>query len=220
MVKGEPDRLSAHYEEYWTRYSKSAEAKKTVYDAVVASYNANPNPLDFLFISRTCYGGVLRYREADGYMSTPIGAHLAISPHKFNKRLCLWSQVVRETEFIAGDYSKITDLVTADSIIYCDPPYVDSQKILYGAQDFRLDRLINEIKKWKEKGAFVALSIDGSKFSGDKWIDLGISEDVFAEEIDIDLGGSMLKRFQLSKQNTSLHRVTDRLLLTSQISKS
>ena len=140
--------------------------------------------------------------------------------YQFDKRLRLWSQIVRDTEFIAGDFSVITDLVTEGSILYCDPPYVDSQKILYGAQDFRLERLLDEIKKWKEQGAFVALSIDGSKFSGDKWIDLGIAEGIFAEEIDINLGGSMLKRFQLSEQNTSLHRVTDRLLLTSPIPKS
>jgi DNA adenine methylase len=37
------------------------------YEKIKASYNANPNAADLLFLCRSCYGGVVRFRKADGY---------------------------------------------------------------------------------------------------------------------------------------------------------
>ena len=215
LVKRKPSELLEYYTYRWEQYSISDESKREIYKQVVASYNSNPNPLDFLFISRSCYGGVLRYRKQDGFLSTPVGVHKAINPLSFQKRLDIWHRLVQSTDFVCGDFSDISSLVTNRSIVYCDPPYIDTQKILYGAQDFQFTRLINNIEKWKEVGAFVALSIDGSKFSGDKKIPISCSKSLFEEEVEVDLGGSMLKRFQLRNSDTLKHRVKDRLLLTN-----
>ncbi len=214
LVRDKPDELADFYEERWSAYSVSSEAKAATYSEVVNSYNNNPNPLDFLFISRTCYGGVLRYRKADGCLSTPVGPHKAIAPETFAQRLKLWHQIVQNVEFVCGDFSEIEDLVTSKTLMYCDPPYVDSQKILYGAQDFDISKLYLFIARVKKIGASVALSIDGSKKSGQRMIELSYADNVFAEELMIKLGGSMLKRFQLSDRDTSEHKVQDRLLLT------
>ena len=217
IVKTRPSVLSNFYADCWHRSTESADAKKQVYDEVVASYNKSPNPFDLLFISRSCYGGVLRYRKLDGFLSTPLGPHKPIPPTTFEKRLAIWHEIVKNTEFLKGDFSLISDQITERSLIYCDPPYSDSQKILYGAQDFKLERLLKEIVKWKRLGAFVALSIDGTKFSGQKVVDLGIDENLFEKEISIRLGGSMLKRFQLENKRTDGNKVTDRLLVTRSI---
>ncbi len=217
LVRDNPKALSDAYREKWDRYSQSDALKKTVYRETVDSYNANPNALDFLFISRACYGGVLRYRKADGALSTPVGAHRAIPPEKFDTRLSIWTDLVQNTDFYCGDFSLISEMVTERSLVYCDPPYVDSQKILYGAQDFSLDRLYAQIGKWKNSGAFVALSIDGTKKSGDTVVDIKDVDSVFEMCVNIKLGGSMLKRFQLGDRTTDGHQVTDRLLLTKAI---
>ncbi len=52
--------------------------KKTAYDQTLAAYNTNPNGADLIFILRTCYGGVVRFRKNDGYMSTPCGIRKAL----------------------------------------------------------------------------------------------------------------------------------------------
>ena len=44
-----------------------------------------------------------------------------------------------------------------------------------------------------------------------------VEEERIEEEIFIELGGSMLKRFQLKEKDTEKHRVQDRLLLTKKI---
>ncbi len=66
----------------------------------------------------------------------------------------------------------------------------------------------------KERGAYVALSIDGTKKSGKTICDLPIPDGLFAREEYVNLGPSMLKRFHLSGQTAEDEIVADRLLLT------
>ena len=82
------DALKRHYAE---RYALIAQlGKKAAYDKVLASYNAAPNGADLLFLCRACYGGVVRFRKYDGYMSTPVGVHDPVSPESFGKRVDIW----------------------------------------------------------------------------------------------------------------------------------
>ena len=101
-----------------------------------------------------------------------------------------------------------------DDLVYCDPPYGDSQTILYGAQSFCLERLLAAIAGCKERGARVALSIDGTKYSGRKLCNVPIPDGLFVRETFIAVGRSMLKRFQMDGRTLEGHEVSDRLLLT------
>ena len=102
----------------------------------------------------------------------------------------------------------------AGDLVYCDPPYVDSQAILYGAQAFSLERLLQSISECKSRGVRVALSIDGTKYSGRKLCDVRVPDGLFEREVFVELGRSMLKRFQMDGQSLEEHEVSDRLLLT------
>lgn len=201
--------------QYEDRYSLLLKVgKKEAYDTILASYNKNPNSADFVFLTRSCYGGVVRFRKSDGYMSTPCGAHDPISPESFAKRVDVWSNRTFGTKFYHQDFSKSFDMAKKGDLIYCDPPYVDSQAILYGAQSFNLIKLFDSIKEAKERGIYVALSIDGTKFSGEKLCDVSIPLGLFKREEFVTVGRSMLKRFQMDGKTLESHEVTDRLLLT------
>ena len=99
-------------------------------------------------------------------------------------------------------------------LIYCDPPYKHSQAILYGGQNFRLEELFEEIEHCKKRGVFVVLSIDGTKKSGKMNCELPIPDGLFEEEIYVNVGRSMLKRFQMGGLTLENELVSDRLLLT------
>lgn len=184
-----------------------------VYEDVKASFNNNHNGADFLYLTRTCYGGIVRFRKSDGYMSTPCGVHTPIPVSTFEKRVFEWKSRMRNVNFIHADYKEVFGMAKKGDLIYCDPPYSHSQSILYGAQDFKLEELFVEIEKAKSKGVRVALSIDGSKKSGNYLCDLPIPNDLFEEEMFISLGRSMLRRFQLEGQTLESELVSDRLLL-------
>ena len=209
----DPDQLSTWYRERWQKVVQSAEPREA-YEQIKASYNTSPNPADLLFLSRSCYGGIVRFRKSDGYMSTPMGAHIPISPESFDQRISLWAERLRGTEFANVDYRVAFEIAKPGDFIYCDPPYSHSQAILYGAQSFSLIELLDEIARAKSRGIKVALSIDGTKGSGKTTLDLPIPAGIFEREIFVNVGRSMLKRFQMSGKTLEDHVISDRLLLT------
>ena len=77
-LKDRPDELKRWYADRWQR--TTLRPKAAVYEDVKASFNSNPNGPDLVFLCRSCYGGVVRFRKADGYMSTPCGGRSAMTP--------------------------------------------------------------------------------------------------------------------------------------------
>ena len=211
-LSSDPELLKSWYERRWQIYQAGDRVEQ--YEQIKASYNASPNGADLLFLCRACYGGVVRFRKADGYMSTPCGAHQPIHPDSFAKRVDLWSKRMEGSRFERLDYREAMAQAKAGDLVYCDPPYSFSQTILYGAQDFKLEDLFEQISLCKEKGVRVALSIDGSKKSGDFYCDIELPHGLFDREILVNIGRSMLRRFQMGGQTLEKEEVRDRLLLT------
>jgi DNA adenine methylase len=202
-------------QQYGERYALiAAMGKKAAYEHVLASYNACPNGADLVFLCRACYGGVVRFRKADGYMSTPVGAHNPVSPSSFEARVDLWHERTQGARFLHADFAESMAAAKRGDLVYCDPPYSDSQAILYGAQAFSLERLIATIEDCKARGVRVALSIDGTKYSGRKLCSVSLPPTLFEREVFVNLGRSMLKRFQMDGRSLEDHEVSDRLLLT------
>lgn len=209
-LASDPALLLRWYEDRYARYV--AGDRVEVYNAIRASYNADPNGADLLFLSRSCYGGVVRFRRADGYMSTPCGPHRPIAPSTFARRVVDWHERTRGATFRQADFAESFAEARAGDVIYCDPPYTDTQSILYGAQAFRLERLLKVIGDAKERGVRVALSLDGTKKNGLRVCASDIPEGLFERELVVDVGGSMLRRIQGVKMEHE--QVADRLLLT------
>jgi DNA adenine methylase len=211
-VTNDPAEVKRWYADRWELFHDGNRTEQ--YERIKASYNSRPNGADLLFLCRSCYGGVVRFRQADGYMSTPIGIHNPIPPRSFSKRVDEWVKRLQGTTFELLEYEKAMDRAQAGDLIYCDPPYSDSQAILYGAQSFSLRNLFEVIARCKDRGVYVALSIDGTKRSGRHTVSLPIPEGLFEREAFIHCGRSMLKRFQMIGKSLEGEVVTDRLLLT------
>jgi DNA adenine methylase len=201
--------------QYRERYELIGQlGKKLAYDRVLASYNASPNGADLLFLCRACYGGIVRFRKSDGCMSTPVGAHNPIPPSSFGERVDIWRARTQGAMFLHNDFADVMGQAKRGDLVYCDPPYTDSQTILYGAQAFSLQRLFSSIEACKARGVYVALSIDGTKFSGRKDCHVPVPDGLFEHEAFVSVGRSMLKRFQMDGRSLEDHEVHDRLLLT------
>ena len=211
-LKEDPAKLKKWYFDRWSKISK--EGKKEAYENIRNNFNKHPNGPDLLFLCRSCYGGVVRFRKSDGFMSTPCGVHTPITPESFSKRVNIWHERLKNVNFKNCDYKEAFYNAKKGDLIYCDPPYVHSQSILYKGQDFSAQELFHEIEKAKSKGVFVALSIDGEKKSGQVKCELNIPEGLFKQEISVNIGRSMLKRFQMEGKSLEGEVVTDRLLLT------
>jgi DNA adenine methylase len=210
-LKTRPEILKEWYETRWNHYTTGNRV--TQYEEIKASYNFFPNGADLLFLSRSCYGGVVRFRT-DGYMSTPCGIHDPIHPSSFANRVDIWHKRTYGTEFHHIDFEDIMNRAKANDLIYCDPPYSHTQSILYGAQSFSLERLLATIDRCKSRDVRVILSIDGSKKTGQQRLLLNIPKGLFETEALVNCGRSMLRRFQMEGQTLENEVVADRLLMT------
>jgi DNA adenine methylase len=211
-LRDSPSTLVRWYEERCHRMAGGDKA--AIYEEIKRSYNRKPNGADLVFLSRACYGGVVRFRQSDGYMSTPCGVHSPISPGAFSVRVAEWHARVQGSTFARMEFEEAMSMANQGDLVYCDPPYSDSQSILYGAQSFSIERLMQTIEQCKARGVFVALSIDGTKRSGSHTVQLPIPRGLFVKEVLIDVGRSMLKRFQMNGRSLENEIVQDRLLLT------
>lgn len=207
-----PKTLNGWYRERWELLAQGD--KREVYEWIKARYNREPNAADLLFICRACYGGVVRFRKGDGFISTPVGSHTPISPERFERAVDEWHERIRGTEFRHMEFEEAMQMAKPGDLVYCDPPYSHSQSILYGAQDFSLSRLFLAVEECKARGVYVVMSIAGSKRSGSLLCDVPIPEGLFERELGVNVGRSMLKRFQMNSRTLENEMVRDRLLLT------
>jgi DNA adenine methylase len=207
-----PEQLKGWYEERWNRVMAGDKVEE--YERIKAAYNAHPNGADLLFLCRSCYGGVVRFRRRDGYMSTPCGVHKPMPPENFAKRVESWIPLTRDVTIACMNYSVAMNSAQEGDLVYCDPPYSFSQTILYGAQSFNLADLFEEIRRCKTRGVRVVLSIDGTKKSGNMLCNVPIPDELFEREVLVNCGHSMLKRFQMDGRTMEEEVVADRLLLT------
>src|SRR5699024_9459048 len=118
------------------------------------------------------------------------------------------------TTFTHMDFREAFQQAQSGDVVYCDPPYTNTQAILYGAQAFLLHDLIEEIDRAKARGVRVALSIDGLKKSGLHEVLHDFPEGLFENEVAVTVGRSMLRRFQMGGETLEGEVVKDRLLLT------
>ena len=212
VLQDSPALLKKWYTERWNQVASGDKVAE--YERIKTAYNDSPNGADFLFLCRSCYGGVVRFRKIDGYMSTPCGPHNPITPEAFSKRVDEWHRRTINTQFRLADYRTVMSEAAIGDVVYCDPPYAHSQAILYGAQSFDIKELFDAISDCKQRGVRVALSIDGKKQSGKELCNLPIPYGLFEREVFVNCGASMLKRFQMEGKACHDHHVADRLLLT------
>lgn len=211
-LRDDPNSVKRWYKDRWIEFHNGD--KVTQYEIIKSRYNLDANAPDFLFLTRAAYGGVIRFRKADGYMSTPCGAHQPIHFGTFSRRVDEWFHRIKGTEFFHREYADSLDRARSGDVVYCDPPYDHSQAILYGAQGFDHFDLFKQIEKAKKRGVFVALSLNGSKNTHGEDFQYNIPSNLFERNVPVNCGRSMLKRFQMSGQSLETEIVTDRLLLT------
>lgn len=210
-VQRTPDEAKDWYTQRWALIGQMGQ--HDAYHHVRDRYNAKPNPADLLFISRVGYGGLIRFR-INGHISTACGAHEPIRPRSFAERVDRWTERIQGVSFECVDYRETMARAGQEDLVYCDPPYAESQRILYGAQRFSVEDLWLAVERCKARGAVVAVSLAGTKRSGAITVSTEVPDGLFSREIRIDVGRSMMRRFQMTGQGLEGELVTERLLIT------
>lgn len=95
---------------------------------VRARFNECPSSLDFLFLNRSCFNGVMRFNRR-GKFNVPF----CRKPDRFSQAYVtkITNQIraiasviaVSDWEFSASDFRTTLGRVNAGDVVYCDPPY-------------------------------------------------------------------------------------------------
>lgn len=153
LVKSNPSELYKEYKFHWKKFNQNPDYYYEIRD----EFNKNvSDPKLFLFLTRTCYNGLIRF-NSDGEFNTSVHfGRSGIEPQSFYKILVDWHNILNlePVEFIHRDYQELTE--SKKDWIYLDPPYIDTKAIYEGGID------INGFYKWLgELDAGYALSFDG-----------------------------------------------------------
>lgn len=118
------------------------ERKDAYYYEVRERFNKNHNPLDFLFLNRSCFNGMIRFNKSFAF-NVPFGH----KPQRFSKAYItkIVNQVAHieellashEWTFLCQSFEKTIAEVGENSFIYCDPPYIDRHVDYYDSWDER-----------------------------------------------------------------------------------
>jgi DNA adenine methylase len=95
---------------------------------VRSRFNKYGEPLDFLFLSRASFNGVIRFNKKGGY-NVPFGhkeerfAKAYIT--KITNQLKYVSSAIKQYDwtFVCADFRTLIPSATKDDFLYCDPPY-------------------------------------------------------------------------------------------------
>ena len=91
-------------------------------------FNANPNSLDFLFLNRSCFNGVMRFNRK-GHFNVPFcrkpDRFAAALITKICNQISCMASVISETdwEFCAIGFRETFSQVVEGDFVYADPPY-------------------------------------------------------------------------------------------------
>ena len=126
-------------------------------------FNEKHDPLDFLFLNRSCFNGMIRFNR-DYRFNVPYGH----KPERFSKAYV--TKIVNQVkhlesvldgsdwEFACCPFEKTVAMAGENDFIYCDPPYIGRHVDYYDSWD-----------EMQEKKLHDALTSSGAKFMVSTW---------------------------------------------------
>lgn len=174
-----------------TEHEKLLEKKDEYYKEVRNRFNSSPNSLDFLFLNRSCFNGMIRF-NSKGQFNTPFckkpnrfaGAYIT----KICNQIDNIQQIIIHNDymFINQEFDTSINMAQTEDFIYCDPPYID--------------RYADYFNKWDEKDErklFELLSNTNAKFLMSSWYG-----NIYRQNKYIEF---LWKKFNISTQNHYYH---------------
>lgn len=113
-------------------------------------FNSSGDPLDFLFLNRSCFNGLIRFNRY-GRFNVPFGhKKQRFAPAYVTK---IVNQVERFREalelfdwrFVCQDFRTTLGEAAAGYFVYCDPPYVGRHVDYYDSWDEQSEQLLYRV---------------------------------------------------------------------------
>ena len=145
------------------------------YYEVRTRFNKDHDPLDFLFLNRSCFNGMIRFNK-DYEFNVPYGH----KPKRFAKAYV--TKIVNQVdhvatllkryswEFLCQSFEETISAASKDDFIYCDPPYIGRHVDYYDSWDEASEVLLHDALV-KSNAKFMLSTWDHNDFRRNEYID-------------------------------------------------
>ena len=139
------------------KLSSTSTDKTSYYYEVRDRFNKEHNSLDFLFLQRSNFNGMIRFNNKGNY-NVPFGR----KPNRFNKSLITkitnqvkWVENLIEKKdwtFICIPFTEIFKMIKENDFIYLDPPYIGRYDGYYDSWSEEHAVLLSELTQYGKTG--------------------------------------------------------------------
>jgi DNA adenine methylase len=177
---------------------KLSKEGQNYYNEVRNRFNEKFEPLDFLFLNRSCFNGMIRFNQK-GKFNVPFGH----KPNRFSKAYItkIVNQVdyihqavkVLDWNFICQDFKLTIEIANKYDIIYCDPPYLGRHVDYFDSWDEQNE---NDLFKLLESfdGKYILSTWHSNKFRNNDAISKYDSNNILTKEHFYHVGASEKNR--------------------------
>ena len=139
-------------------------------------FNANSNPLDFLFLNRSCFNGMIRFNRNNKF-NVPYGHKDSRFSKSYITKIVNQIKHIEEIMdkknwiFLCQSFEETIKLADGKkSFLYCDPPYIGRHVDYFDSWDESLEK---ELKESLEKSGskFMLSTWDHNQYRKNEYID-------------------------------------------------
>lgn len=194
-IRDNPNLVANEYEQRWSALQSKGY---TEFYKIRADFNRTKNPFDFLFLSRTCVNGLIRYNHKGEFNNSLHHTRPGINPNTLAQVISNWSSWVKNTNFYVMDYRETLRKAEKNDLVFLDPPYVGSHS-QYFKQNFDHVSFFNELGSLNKRGIHWVLTFDG--ISGERKYTASVPKTIYKEKFELFTGKSTFSKVQNNKSD-------------------
>lgn len=187
-IKNNPNIVAEEYAIRWNRLQ--TEGYQVFYE-IRESFNKTRNPLDFLFLTRTCLNGMIRYNSAGDFNNSLHLTRPGIDPKRLSLIIKQWHIYIKKFDFLNVDYRECLSDAKKGDFVFLDPPY-GGTKSRYTQTPFSLDEFYETLELLNRREIKWMLTFDGS--SGNRSYSYAPPVELFKETFKVKTGKSAFRK--------------------------
>ncbi len=192
ILKEDPEKVAKEYTKHW----QSLQDEGHLYFYKIRErFNKKQSPIDFLFLTRTCVNGLIRYNKNGEFNNSLHHTRKGMNPEQLRKIILQWAILIKSYRFSDQSYEITTKDAGKNDFVYLDPPYANTGTRYFGGIDY--DNFISYLEQLNKKGIKFALSFDGTR--GDKSFVVEIPKHLYKRHILVHSGNSAFNKVQNGK---------------------
>ena len=203
VIRDEPELTAKEYNLRWKRLQNGGH---TVYYEIRDSFNTTRNPHDFLFLSRTCVNGLIRFNKNGNFNNSLHHTRPGIGPERLSKLIYQWSYYAQDITFLVADYHQTLEHAKVGDLAFLDPPY-NGTKGRYIPTDFDFQEFYVELERLNHIGVKWILTFDG--VAGERTYKVTIPAHLYKKRLGLPTGNSPFTKLM----KTSLDAVVESVYL-------